>query len=257
VMNASEAIGEKPGEITIRTGTTELDTIRLQKSISGMKLKPGNYVYLEVMDTGCGMDEKIRAQIFEPFFSTKFTGRGLGLAAVYGIVSSYQGTIEVISEKGIGSTLRILLPLSAHQKLETPETEPSSNKLPLKGAILVVDDESNIQQMIVEMIQELGFEAIAASDGFEAVRSFSENSNKIELVLLDMTMPKMGGEEVFDKIRKIRHDTRVVLMSGYSELEVTELFSGKKITGFIQKPFSFDSLREKIHLALTNRTVGI
>lgn len=256
VINASEAIGDKSGDITIRTGVTELDSTRLQKSLGGGKHQPGTFTYIEVMDTGCGMDENTVAKIFEPFFTTKFTGRGLGLAAVYGIVSGYQGAIEVLSEKNLGSTFRAFFPISKSQHQTTPSSEPTNTDIQAKGSVLVVDDELNIQQMIVEMVQELGFDALPASDGFEAVRVFSENPKNFVLVLLDMTMPKMGGEDVFDKIRKIRPDARIVLMSGYSEAEVTDLFVGKTLAGFIQKPFSFESLREKIHVALTDRVVG-
>jgi two-component system, cell cycle sensor histidine kinase and response regulator CckA len=256
VINASEAIGERAGEITVRTGVTDLDATRLQKSLGGGKNQPGTFAYIEVMDNGCGMDESTLAKIFEPFFTTKFTGRGLGLAAVYGIASGCQGALEVLSEKDLGSTFRAFFPISKTQQQITSTSDSSSSDIQAKGSILVADDEMNIQEMIVEMVQELGFEALPASDGFEAVRVFSENPKNIVLVLLDMTMPKMGGEDVFDKIRKIRPDIRILLMSGYSEAEVTGLFEGKTLTGFIQKPFSFESLREKIHVALTTRVSG-
>lgn len=247
ITNASDAVGEKSGVITICTGALAADSAYLSETYLDDDLPEGCYVYVEVSDTGCGMDEETQAKIFDPFFTTKFTGRGLGLAATLGIVRGHKGAIKVYSEVGKGTTIKLLFPACA-----LPEDEPTGNDekeaLAWKstGKILLVDDEETVRVVCRRILESCGFRVLTANDGRIGVDLFREKADEIDLVLLDMTMPHMDGEEAFREMRKIRSDVRVVLTSGYSEQDATGRFAGKGLAGFIQKPFFPSSLLEKV-----------
>jgi PAS domain S-box-containing protein len=251
VINASEAIGDKEGIITISTGIVNCDEAYLRESHVLETLPPGTYVYLEVADTGCGMDDETKARIFDPFFTTKFAGRGLGLAAVLGIVRGQKGAIRVDSMPGKGATFRVLLPAS---KGAAEHTEPRESAVPWRGSgtILLVDDEDPVREVAQIILERLGFRVLAATDGREAVKLFRNHSKEIVCVLLDLTMPHMDGEEAYRELRKIRDDVRVILASGYNEQEITRRFDGKGLAGFIAKPFQVAALREKLREVLTD-----
>ncbi|MDD2733388.1 MAG: PAS domain S-box protein [Desulfuromonadaceae bacterium] len=242
VINASEAIGDKSGVIAITTGCTYCDRNYLKNVWLDENLADGLYAYLEIADTGCGMDHETLTKLFDPFFTTKFTGRGLGMAAVLGIVRGHKGAIKVYSEPGKGSSFKILLPASGHPA-ELRNDAGHSEEFRGSGTVLLVDDEEIIRGIGAEMLKELGFSTITASDGREAVETF-RNSSDISFVILDLTMPHMDGEQCFRELRQLNPDIRVIMSSGFNEQEVTQKFIGKGLAGFIQKPYKLSTLRE-------------
>lgn len=247
ITNASDAIGGENGIITITTSPMDIDKEYLESFVADDRLPEGMYVSIEVSDTGCGMDRETIPKIFDPFFTTKFTGRGLGLSAVLGIVRGHKGAIKIYSEPGKGTTFRVLFPAS--KQTEVPKEKKSVERIqsPLgQGIVLVVDDEPSVRTVVKRMLEKAGFHVLTACDGREGLERFKEHADEICLVLLDMTMPRMNGEEVFREIKKIRDDIRVILSSGFNEQDATNRFAGKGLAGFIQKPFQFEKLLGKI-----------
>jgi PAS domain S-box-containing protein len=253
VINASEAIGDRPGTITISTGTVIADRNYLSRMVLDPQLPEGNYVWLEVADTGCGMNTQTIEKIFDPFFTTKFTGRGLGLAAVLGIVRGHRGALKVWSEPGRGATFRMLLPASGEP------SEPDSNQEPpllgwrSSGTVLVVDDEEHVRLVVARTLEHLGFRTVLARDGLEALHAYQEPSAEFILVLLDLTMPKLDGAQTFQEMRRLKPGQRIVLMSGFDQREAVARFAGKGLAGFVQKPFKPATLREAIEHALQEK----
>jgi len=251
ITNASEAIGEANGVIAVSTGVMEVDSAYLGGTYLDDHLTSGTYVFLEVADTGCGMDEATRNKIFDPFFTTKFTGRGLGLAAILGIVRGHQGAIKVYSEPGKGSTFKVLFPAVS------PETEDQGEKHEEgktvwqgEGIVLLVDDDETVRQIGGRMLERLGFEVIPVADGQEAVECFRRRADQIRCVLLDLTMPHLDGEECFRELRRIRKDAQVIVTSGYNEQEIAQRFAGKGLAGFVQKPFTLSTLQKILRAVL-------
>lgn len=247
-LNASDAIGDRSGVISISTGVVECDAEYLTSACMETSPRPGTYVFFEVADTGCGMDEATRRKVFDPFFTTKFTGRGLGLAAVLGIVRGHKGAIKLYSEPGQGTTFKILLPACATpavSKTPPPASHPPTPKG--RGTILVVDDERTIRGVAQRMLERAGFRVLLAEDGRQAAEVFREHAGEIAAVLLDLTMPRMGGEEAYRELRRVRPDVRVLMMSGYNEFEIQARFAGKGLAGFLQKPFKSEELLAKLH----------
>ena len=250
VINASDAIGERNGVITVATGQLTADRAYLAATFIDQGLEPGPCAFLEISDTGSGMDAETQARIFDPFFTTKFTGRGLGLAAVLGIVRGHRGALKVYSEPGRGSTFKMLLPLASGADGDPAVTAPSTPTWRGEGTVLVVDDEPLVRDVTGAMLRRFGFEVVTATDGEEGVRLFRSSPDRFRLVLLDLTMPRMSGVEVFRHIRAIRGATPIVLMSGYSEDDAAGRFAGKGLAGFLEKPFSPADLRETVRRAL-------
>ncbi|MBN1554733.1 MAG: PAS domain S-box protein [Phycisphaerae bacterium] len=255
ITNASEAIGDNSGVITLSTGATHCDRAYLDNINKTMpadlhQLMPeGVYVYLEVRDTGCGMDTKTIEKLFDPFFTTKFMGRGLGLSAVLGIVRGHRGIINVYSEIGKGTTFKVLFPASPSPQNPTADrSEDNAVEEDWRGSgtVLLVDDEELIQHAGKQMLERIGFTVLTASDGEEALRIFQESDGDIDCVLLDLTMPRMSGEECLRELRKIKSDVRIVLSSGYNEQDVVRRFTEKGPAGFIQKPYQTENLRRKM-----------
>jgi len=244
-INASEAIGEKSGVISIVTGCMECDRKYLAETWLDKDLAEGLYVFLEVADTGCGMDRATSERIFEPFFTTKFTGRGLGMAAILGIIRGHKGAIKVYSEPGKGSTFKILIPAGTRP---ASKHDGSSGQDSWQGAgtILLVDDEETIRAIGSDMLRELGFDVVCAEDGEKALEIFRQMRDRISLVLLDLTMPLLSGDETFRELCRIDSQVKVVMSSGFSEQEVTQKFLGKGLAGFIQKPYTLQALKEKL-----------
>jgi two-component system cell cycle sensor histidine kinase/response regulator CckA len=250
ITNASEALSDH-GEIIVSTGVIEADRAYLSEAFLNENLPEGRYVYLEVTDTGCGMDKETRERIFDPFFTTKFTGRGLGLAAVLGIVRGHRGAIRVYSEPRRGTAFKVLFPASQQP---VPASEPGSQDAEVwrgGGTVLVVDDEDGVRSVAGKALEMAGFTVINAADGQAGVELFREHANDIVAVLLDMTMPRMSGEDVFRAIRTLRPDVKVILSSGYNEPETISLFQSKGLAGFIQKPYQPLKLIEKLREVLT------
>ncbi len=251
ITNANEATEGHSGVITLSTGWVSADRTYLDNMVSDDNLPEGDYVYLEVSDNGCGMDKATINKVFDPFFTTKFTGRGLGMSALHGIVRGHQGAIRVYSEFGSGTTVKVLLPASESVAMPTVETNENEKITSMqKGTALIVDDEEMIRELAGVMLREMGFEILTASNGLEAVKLYPEHINAITLVLLDMSMPKMDGEETFRELRKMNPDVCVVLSSGYNEQEATERFKGKGLAGFVQKPYLPDALEKVVLEAL-------
>jgi len=250
ITNASEALGDRSGVISVSTGVMDCDRAYLSESHLDENLPEGRYVYLEVSDTGGGMDEETRRRLFDPFFTTKFTGRGLGLAAVLGIVRGHRGAIKVYSEPGKGTNFKILLPAVAWTPADRAPSTVKDAPLPHGGTVLLVDDDPDVRQVGAQMLKRLGFKVLTAAHGQEALEVIRTGEGGIDCVILDLTMPEMGGDEVFREIRRLRSDVCVILSSGYNEQDVTERFVGKGLAGFIQKPYSMANLRVTLNRVL-------
>jgi len=244
VINASEALGDRSGVIAITTGCTECDDSGLKNVWLAEKLADGLYVWLEISDSGCGMDPETCSKIFDPFFSTKFTGRGLGMAAVLGIVRGHRGAIKVDSEAGRGTTFKILLPASG-KPAELFDVATNEEGWSGSGTVLLVDDEETVRSIGSEMLKELGFTVVTANDGRQALEVF-RSAPEISFVILDLTMPRMDGEQCFRELRTLNPEIKVIMSSGYNEQEVTQRFAGKGLAGFIQKPYKLSELKEVI-----------
>ena len=241
VVNASEAIGERSGVITISTGAMDCDRQYLSESWLDEQLPEGMYVFIEVADSGVGMDAETRTRIFDPFFTTKFTGRGLGLAAVLGIVRGHRGAIKVYSELGRGTTFKVLFPAS--ERAEVPQEASAIRGIyEGKGTVLLVDDDESVRAVGRKMLERIGFSVVTAADGAEAIARFRERADDIICAIVDLTMPHVDGAETFRELRRMRPGVRVILSSGYNEQDVTQRFVGKGLAGFIQKPYQLSTL---------------
>jgi CheY-like chemotaxis protein len=250
VINASEAIGDKEGIITISTGTVLCDKNYLQKNHFLEPPSPDTYVFLEVHDTGCGMDAETKSKIFDPFFTTKFTGRGLGLAAVLGIMRQHKGAIKVISEPGKGTTFMILFPISTKTAPQPHPEAPPESWLG-SGTIMVVDDEAAVRNVTRIILERAGFSVLTAANGREAIKLFQKHAGKIACVILDLTMPHMNGEEAYRELRRISSDVPVIMASGYNEQEIAKHFTEQDPPEFIGKPFEPNALMAKLHNAIS------
>jgi signal transduction histidine kinase/CheY-like chemotaxis protein len=247
VINAADAIGNRSGTVTIRVTRLDASADYLADVHPEAGLSPGRYAALEVADTGMGMDAATQARIFDPFFTTKFTGRGLGLAAVLGIVRGHGGALRVYSEVGQGSTFRVVLPLSASSPADA--LSPADGAWQGSGTVLVVDDDPMVRTVARRLLESFGLTVRVAEDGVDAMAQFERDPDAIDAVLLDMTMPEMSGPEVFDRMRAVRPELPVVLMSGYHEDEIASRV-GQGISGFVQKPFTPADLAGRMRRAL-------
>jgi len=250
ITNAAEAIGERSGVIKVGTGIVDADRAYLSASYFDDHLPAGRYVYLEVSDTGCGMDPETQSKIFDPFFTTKFTGRGLGLAAVLGIVRAHHGALKVTSQPGLGSTFRLLFPNS--DKTEEVRTEaPASTRIWRdRGTILVIDDEPGVRNLARMILEKSGFTVLTAGDGADGIQVFRRYVREVSAIILDLTMPAMNGEEALAELRRIRGGVPIVLCSGYGEQEVANRFAGKGLAGILKKPYEPAALVETLERVL-------
>lgn len=242
VINASEAIGDRSGVITISTGAMECSEEYLKDGYVVEPGEPGMYVWFEVSDTGCGIDRESIGRLFEPFYTTKFTGRGLGLSAVVGIVRAHKGALRVYSEVGQGTTFKVLFPEVATAEQTLPAGDPEAGWRG-EGTVLLVDDEETVRTVSSKLLRRLGLNVLLAEDGRQAVELYRERKQEITLVLLDLTMPHMNGEEAFRELRTLNPDVQVILASGYSETDVGSRFTGKGLAGCLQKPYTLNKLR--------------
>ncbi len=251
VINAAEAMGERSGRVTISTSMRQIDRTTFAASYGDSNLPEGMYVCFEVADTGIGMDEATQARIFDPFFSTKFTGRGLGLAAVMGIVRSHQGAVQVQSVPGEGTRMLVMLPGVLAPVVETELLTGEMNWRG-SGVVLIVDDEPDVRGLAAQLLERLGFRTLTARDGRAAVEIFQVYADDLTLVLLDLTMPEMSGDQVFRELRKIRAEVPVVFMSGYSSVVASDQLRDITPAGFLQKPFTLDNIRVTLQRALAD-----
>ncbi len=240
VINGAEAIGDRTGVVSVRTCVRDLETLDGQPS--------GRHVEIVVEDNGTGMDEVTRARMFDPFFTTKFTGRGLGLAAVQGIVRGHKGAIHVDSGPGKGTRFSVLFPVSPGNAVKLEQALPEARLS--SGSVLVVDDEPLVRSSARMALERYGYGVLAAENGRRGVELFEQFAPEIAAVVLDLTMPVMGGEEALRRLRAIRTDVRVILSSGYNEAEAVSRFQGLDLTGFLQKPYTAARLVEAVQAAL-------
>ncbi len=253
ITNAVEAIGEHEGRVSVRSAVRHLDEPVNMNATPGVVLPPGDYVSLEVTDSGCGIEPETLRRIFDPFFTTKFTGRGLGLAALQGIVRGHKGGIEIRSRVGRGTRFRIYFPAKAGPAAAARVEKSVDASAFAEGKILVIDDEEALRLVMEIALAEAGFEVLTAGDGGEGLAIFSAPGADISLVILDLMMPVLGGEETFRRISNLQPDTPVLLISGFSEQEAVKKFAGSGLAGFLQKPFLPSTLIEKVRRILTAR----
>jgi PAS domain S-box-containing protein len=251
LINGAEAIGPGGGTISVTAALLEIGKDYVRDNLAGDNIPAGAYVALEVRDNGIGMDAATQARIFDPFFTTKFTGRGLGLAAVLGIVRGHRGALTVHSEPGRGASFKILLPAATVEQPAGPSPLPEADGFRGAGTILVVDDEELVQRTLKIALERYGYTVVTASGGEAAIRFAEEAGDAISLVLLDMTMPGMSGEETLQHLRISRPHVPVVATSGYNEVEALRRF-GAGLSGFIQKPYTPRKLAAKIRDVLTS-----
>jgi PAS domain S-box-containing protein len=253
VINASDAIAERiGGKISISTFARQAEPALFQSALHQPKLPAGLYVGLEVRDNGCGMTAEIVARIFDPFFTTKFSGRGLGLSAVLGIVQGHHGALFIESKPNEGSTFRLLLPAAtpAPAPVQTPLAKPPAPSQPLRGKILIVDDEDAVRLVAGEMLRRNGATILLAADGTEALALFQQHRHTIDLILLDLTMPGLSGEDVLRQLQLFKVRAKIVIMSGYSEEETMQRCAELGVAGFLRKPFDLRTLLTKLQAHL-------
>jgi PAS domain S-box-containing protein len=237
VTNASEAIGEEvSGLITVRTGVQAVDEATNVGLLPALPLSPGNYVTLEVSDTGCGMTLEVRERIFDPFFTTKFTGRGLGLSAMLGILRSHHGSLKVYSELGRGSVFKLFFPAHAQGRDERSSRTVGA-EWQGQGVLLVVDDEPAARTVARGLAEAFGFQVLEAADGQEALGLFELRHRELAAVLMDLTMPHLDGRRAFLRMHEIDPTVPVVMTSGYSEEDVVADFLDRGLAGFLAKPY--------------------
>ena len=250
VINAAEATPEgQSGTVSVRTSQQRIDKAFICGQLAGQEITPGNYVVLEVQDSGIGMDEATQARIFEPFFTTKFVGRGLGLSAVSGIVRSHKGGLRLTSSPGKGTTFQVLLPAVSESRTAV-EPVDAEMKLQGNGTVLVVDDESCVRNLARSALEKFGYAVLVAEDGLAALSLLRQARHRIALVLLDVSLPGISAQQVVQRIQSGWPGARILLSSGYGEEEVLGRFAGTQLAGFLQKPYTPAQLAEKIKVAI-------
>ena len=254
LINAGQAIPAKGGVIRIKTDVLRMSSQALSAWNMGKTQMPaGNYVMLEVSDTGHGMDAQTLKKIFDPFFSTKSSGHGLGLAAVLGIVRSHGGSLRVRSELGKGTVFKMIFPASA-EKLPQIETEPVPELDPAMSSdenlILVIDDEVSVCETVADMLELSGYSVTTAFDGQAGIKTFRQRKDQINVILLDLTMPGLSGEETFRQLRAIDPSVHVIISSGHSQNKISAVFGNEKHIEFLPKPYNFQALERVIRQCL-------
>lgn len=236
IINAAESINDNNG--TVRVGLSKMNVAADGRDFLGNTIPAGSYACLEVTDTGCGMDEETQKRIFEPFFTTKFTGRGLGMSAILGIIKSHKSALQLSSKPGAGTTFKVYFPLVAEPNYS--ETEQATGLGPgakRSATILLVDDEPELHALGSALLATMGYSTIIASNGREALEIFRERGAAVDLVMLDLIMPEMGGADTYRELRKVNPALPVVICSGYSIGEISRIIDNDEYAGFLEKPY--------------------
>lgn len=247
ITNASDALGNEPGTIRLTSSEVVVEIGDLQKYGLPPSFQGGRYVRLTVTDTGCGMDDGTLARLFDPFFTSKSSGRGLGLAAVQNIIHGHQGEIHVASTVGHGSRFSVFLPLAHKPAKQITNSKETSTRVHESRTILVVDDEDLVRNVAARMLEVNGHHVMTAVNGRDAIEVFTARGDEIDAVLLDMNMPEMSGEDTFKALRRLRHDLPVVFSTGYHEQDLMHMLDAETAVEFVQKPYRITNLLEKIY----------
>jgi two-component system, cell cycle sensor histidine kinase and response regulator CckA len=253
VLNAVESYTGGRGEVRIRTGLANLKDEDLHLPYQVTDAVVGDYVYLDVEDDGVGMSPEVKGRIFEPFFTTKQGRRGLGLMSVLASMQAHSGVVYVRSELGKGCTIRLLFPLTNIAELSPVDLPAPSPDWRSAGQVLVIDDEEAVRMVAIHMLESMGFTPLVASNGIEGVKVFRQHSSSLCAVLLDLTMPVMDGEQVFNDIRRVDAEVPIVIMTGFSEKDIRARFKDRDLAGCLHKPFSMEKLRSIMHKILASR----
>jgi len=247
VTNAAEAIGQRAGTVVVRTGIAEVTDRTLREACLTTELSGGRYAHLDVEDDGSGISDDVRGRLFDPFFTTKFSGRGLGLAAVLGVVKSHHGTIALHTRLAHGSRFRVLLPLA--ELAQVSRSTPAmglTQEFRGNGCALVVDDEAAVRAVTSEVLRSLGYRVLAADGGAAACQLLRAHGTEVKVVLLDLAMPDMNGEEVLRELKKISAEVPVILLTAYAQDEFRARFLPGDLAGFVAKPFAREELVEAL-----------
>jgi PAS domain S-box-containing protein len=247
VTNAAEAVGDTPSRIRLRTGAMFADAEYLEDTFGSNGMEPGRHVFLEVSDPGKGIDEDIRNRVFEPFFSTKFTGRGLGLASVLGIVRGHRGAIHLTTEPGTGTRFRVLFPSAAEDIQSERDTLASDSAPASSGQVLVIDDDEAVLEVAREFLSRSGLTVLTANGGRRALEILRNDTDaRIHSIVLDLSMPDFDGVDTLAEIRLLRPNLPVVIASGYGEDVTDARFPPGEIKAFVRKPYSPEELIEAV-----------
>ncbi len=255
IINASDAIGDKGGTIRIFTGESSVSRDYLDNIMLGKEAREGRHVFIEVTDTGSGMNRDTVRRVFEPFFSTKFTGRGLGLAAVLNIVKSHNGAIELSSAIGEGTGFKVFFPVPEEELEIKEERKPEKKIWSGKGTVLVADDDESALLIAGKILSMAGYKVLTATDGPEAISIFETHKDEIDLVVMDYIMPRMRGSEATAQMRSLKENVNVILLSGYYDIDVRDISGGSGKTFILEKPYKIEKFLQKVHEALEHRMV--
>jgi CheY-like chemotaxis protein len=245
IINAAEAIGDAQGEIHVSLSTTEVEAHQTEQDYLGKFIAVGRYACMKVSDSGCGMDDETKKRLFEPFYTTKFTGRGLGMSAVLGIITAHGGALQLSSQVGAGKTFTVYLPI---QNVESPLNESQQRDAvpPWQGSgtILLVEDETQIKVIAKIMLNKMGFAVIEASNGTEALEAYQKSAADITMVVTDLGMPVMDGYELFRTLKEHNPDLPIIISSGFGDAAIASRIPHKETAGIISKPYNFIQMRE-------------
>ncbi|NVN90911.1 MAG: PocR ligand-binding domain-containing protein [Desulfuromonadales bacterium] len=255
IINAAEAIGESAqGTVMVSLAPVTITAGHQGRDYHGTPIQSGEYLCLEVTDTGCGMDEETARRIFEPFFTTKFSGRGLGMSAVLGIISSHNGALQLFSQPGRGTTFKVFLPVPEERAAESGKRKvgAADRSWCVNKSILLVDDEDQLRAVTKRMLERLGFTVFAAVDGLDALDTYQKNAASIDLVLTDISMPQMDGYELVRELNMLNPSLPIIVSSGFGEKTIDANIDQGMIAAMIGKPYRFDQLLEAMNNAVRN-----